>query len=118
MDIQIMRCPVGLPAVLTYQTSDDMNTTAEIKVPSACTLLAGVSPLQTFGDVTQACCFMELISTTDNTSGNRNEFFYLLAPFHQQLLKSRLETPLMLLLTLTSLRTRTDQVCVNKEGGV
>jgi len=72
----------------------------------------GSSPLQTFGDVTQACSFMELISTTDNASGNRSEFFYLLAPFHQQLLKSRLETPLMLLLMLTSLRARTAQVCV------
>jgi hypothetical protein len=60
----------------------------------------GISPLQTSGDVTQACCFIELIGTTDNASGNRNEVFYLLSPFHQQLLKSRLETPLMSLLML------------------
>jgi hypothetical protein len=78
----------------------------------------GVSPLQTSGDVTQACCFMELIGTTDNASGNRNEVFYLNASVNQQLLKSRLETPLMSLLMLTSRSTRTDQVCVKGEGGV
>jgi hypothetical protein len=57
----------------------------------------GVSPLHTFGDVTDTLLYAayQLISTADNTSGNRNEFLLFAAPSHQQLLKSRLEAPLI-----------------------
>ena len=105
-----------LPAVVT--TNPLVMWTPLKKESAFCMHAVGASPLQTSGDVTQACCCMELIGTTDKASGNRNEFFYLLVPFHQQLLKSRLETPLMSLVMLTSLRTRTDQVCIKREGGV
>jgi hypothetical protein len=46
----------------------------------------------TFDDTTQGYRLIELIRTAD-TNGNRNDFFT-----HQELLKSRLETPLMSLL--------------------